>query len=92
MGGTHDSSRPICPYARGQGSRLVLRVPGLHQRWQTHIISNRGVLLENGQVRLNGVELTAEIEGGSAQAGTAVRQPTPPDRKEGLRFRGEGLE
>jgi len=61
---------------------LVLRIPGLHQRWQKHSIGNRGVLL-------NGVELPVEVRGGDAQAGAAVRLSKFPDGKGSSRFRVE---
>ena len=72
-----------------KGPGLVLRIPGLHQRWQQHSIGDRGVLLENGRVLLNGVELPVEVRGGDAQAGAAVRLSQFPDGKGSSRFRVE---
>lgn len=72
-----------------KGPGLVLRIPGLHQRWQKHSIGDRGIWLENGRVLLNGVELPAEVRGGDAQAGAPVRLSKFPDGKGSLRFRVE---
>ena len=72
-----------------KGTGLVLRIPGLHQRWQKHPIGNRSVLLENGRVLLNGVELPVEVRDGDAQAGAAVRLSQFPDGEGSLRFRVE---
>jgi len=69
-----------------KGPGLVLRIPGLHQRWQKHSIGNRGVLLENGRVLLNGVELPVEVRSGDSQAGAAVRLSQFPDGKGSSRF------
>jgi len=72
-----------------KGPGLVLRIPGLHQRWQKHSIGNRGVLLENGRVLLNGVELPVEVRSGDAQAGAAVRLSQFPAGKGNSRFQVE---
>ena len=72
-----------------KGPGLVLRIPGLHQRWQQHSIGDRGVLLENGRVLLNGVELPSEVEDESVQAGAKVRLSKFPDGKGSSRFKVE---
>ena len=61
-----------------KGPGLVLRIPRLHQRWQKHSIGNRGVLLANGRVLLNGVNLPVELQGrkrASRGSSTPVKVP-----------------
>ena len=50
-----------------KGPGLVLRIPGLHQRWQGQSIGNRGVMLENAvRIDEDGDHVYVFVDHGSA--------------------------
>ena len=75
-----------------KGPGLVLRVTWVHQDWRKHTLGDRGVLLDNGHARLNGVEVLVDIDGGAVHPSQSVTLSRFAGSQGGSRFVVESSE